>query len=118
MKHNIKISRAVELYNGFKGAQTIDAVVAGVPEELIERLTAKELSVVMQAVNSAYHRGRKSTGAEMIDNNAVYIDKIDKVIEWKEEGAEYESKTMVESWGKHTVAEKVKDGVLIPFFSE
>lgn len=132
-KHQIKINRAIEKYTGFKGGATISAITSQVPEELIERLTGKELGLVMEAINVAFQKGKASTGAEMIDNNAVYINRLDKVIEWNEEGAEYEyqevthpAKRYIGETGKEVcipesksrVPVKVKDGVLVPRFSE
>lgn len=132
-KHQIKMNRAIENYTGFKGAGTLDAIKSQVPEELIERLTGKELALVMQAINAAYQKGRASTGAEMIDNNAVYINKLNKIIEWTEEGAEYEyrevvhpAKKFIGETGKEVyipesksrVPVKIKDGALVPRFSE
>lgn len=133
MKHNIKLNRAYEEYKGFKGTATYTAVEKQLPEELIEKLTGKQLALVMQAINNAYQNGKASTGAEMIDNNAVYINKLGKAIEWNEEGAEYEYQEVVhpaKSYkgetgksvyipeSKSMMPVKVKDGVLVPRFSE
>ncbi len=120
-KHQIKMNRAIETYTGFKGGATLSAITDQVPEELIERLTGKEIALVMQAINEAYQKGKASTGAEMIDNNAVYINNLGKVIEWEEEGAEWERqevKDLSTYSGKRIVPVKVKDGVLVPRFSE
>ena len=115
------MNRAIETYTGFKGGATLSAITDQVPEELIERLTGKEIALVMQAINEAYQKGKASTGAEMIDNNAVYINNLGKVIEWEEEGAEWERqevKDLSTYSGKRIVPVKVKDGVLVPRFSE
>lgn len=120
-KHQIKMNRAIETYTGFKGGATLSAITDQVPEELIERLTGKELGLVMEAINAAFQKGKASTGAEMIDNNAVYINNLGKVIEWEEEGAEWERqevKDLSTYSGKRIVPVKVKDGVLVPRFSE
>lgn len=133
MKHSIKLNRAHEEYTGFKGAETYTTVEKQLPEELIEKLTGKQLALVMQAISKAYQSGKASAGAEMIDNNAVYINRLGKVIEWSEEGAEYEYQKVVhpaksykgengkdvyipESTSMAPV--KVKDGILVPRFSE
>lgn len=120
-KHQIKMNRAIETYTGFKGGATLSAITDQVPEELIERLTGKELGLVMETINAAFQKGKASTGAEMIDNNAVYINSLDKVIEWNEEGAEWERQEVKDPStysGKRIVPVKVKDGVLVPRFSE
>lgn len=118
MKHSIKLNRVMELYTGFKGTATYSAVEKQLPEKLVNELTGAQLALVMQAINTAYQKGKASTGAEMIDNNAVYIEKLDKVIEWNEEGAEYTRETVVENGYRVTRSRKTKDGVLVPRFSE
>jgi hypothetical protein len=118
MKHSIKLNRAMELYTGFKGAGTYSEVENQLPEKLVNELTGAQLALVMQAINTAYQKGKASTGAEMIDNNAVYIEKLNKVIEWNEEGAEYIRETVSENGYKVTRSRKTKDGVLVPRFSE
>jgi hypothetical protein len=118
MKHSIKLNRAMELYTGFKGAGTYSEVENQLSEKLVNELTGAQLALVMQAINTAYQKGKASTGAEMIDNNAVYIEKLNKVIEWNEEGAEYIRETVSENGYKVTRSRKTKDGVLVPRFSE
>lgn len=61
-----------------------------IPEDLKDKLTAKELSLVMQAMNDSYHAGRTSTGAEKIDADCIWINGIG-MMEIVEEGAEYET---------------------------
>ena len=112
-KHSIKLNRAYEEYKGFKGGQTYRAIQEQVPEELIEQLTAKQLAIVMGAINKAYHKGRASTGAEDIGSNAVWVDSIQKLIEWEEVGAEYEKQTTKEFGHTVTRSVKVKDGKLV-----
>ncbi len=45
-------------------------------------MTGKELGLVLNAINAAYQAGKASTGAEKIDNNAVYVD--GKIVEYKQ----------------------------------
>lgn len=118
MKHSIKLNRAMELYTGFKGAGTYSEVENQLPEKLVNELTGAQLALVMQAISTAYQKGKASTGAEMVDNNAVYIEKLNKVIEWNEEGAEYIRETVSKNGYKVTRSRKTKDGILVPRFSE
>lgn len=117
-KGTIKLNRAYDMYTGFKGRETVGKVFRRIPDELVQSLTAKQIAAVAEIVAQAYEDGRASTGAEMIDNNAVYINSLDKVIEWNEEGAEY--KRVQEKKPGYTVTrnEKTKEGVLVPRFSE
>lgn len=118
MNHSIKMNRALENYKGFKGASTIRNIADRLPEQLVEQLTARQIALVMQAIGKAYNDGKASAGAEMIDHNAVYINSLGKVIEWNEEGAEYERQEVEEPGCTVTKSVKVKDGVLVPRFSE
>jgi hypothetical protein len=81
--NTLKRKNAMEYYDGFKGVQTVNAVMQEIPDELADSLTGKQLGMVMSAVNSAYHNGRDSTGAEMLGNDTVYISSQGKIITWK-----------------------------------
>jgi hypothetical protein len=117
-----KADRALKAYDGFKGGATVDHIKKLVGKELAERLTGHELGLVMSAVNRAYQEGKASAGAEMIDSNCVYINGLDRAIEWSEVGAVYEQVPFKEeiegriSTGTRPV--KTKDGELVPRFIE
>ncbi len=113
MNHGIKLAKARKLYNGFKGYSTLAAVEKQIPEELIPQLTARQLALVMDAINAAYQRGRASTGAEMVDTDCVWINGINRMIEWEEVGAVYERVTEQDGGCKVTKNVKVKDGELV-----
>lgn len=112
------MNRALDNYKGFKGESTIRSITERVPDELIEKLTARQIALVMEAINKAYNDGKASAGAEMIDNNAVYINSLGKVIEWNEEGAEYKRVRTEESGCTVTKNVKVQEGTLVPRFSD
>lgn len=118
MKNSIKISKAKKKYQGFGGPATVSRLMDRIPESLIDDVTSDQLAVIMLAVAKAYEDGRASTGAEMIDRNAVYINSIKKIIEWNEVGAEYERITEKVPGGTHTYSKKIKDGELVPKFSD
>lgn len=75
----------VKLYQGFKGPSTLSAIIDQIPEVFFKELTSKQLALVMETINSAYHKGKADAGAEIIDINAVYISKLERIIEWKGE---------------------------------
>lgn len=79
--HTKKRLNMLAAYTGHKGPRTVAAVMDGIPDELMARLSGRELGLVMNAVNNAYHRGRASTGAEVIDANAVFVNHLDRVID-------------------------------------
>jgi len=68
-----KYNRMIAQYNGHRGPITVSAVMEGVPDALMH-LTGRELGMVMSAINAAYHRGRASCHAEVIDGDAVWIE--------------------------------------------
>lgn len=68
-----KIRRAKRIYEGFKGSETMAAVFGQIPDDLIQELTAKQIAAVAELINKAYHKERASTGAEMVEDNAVYV---------------------------------------------
>lgn len=86
--HTTKYNNMMAAYDGFKGHVTVAAVRAQIPDELTDRLTGHELGLVMSAINSAYHNGRASTGAEVYDANpvdgAVWINAINRSVEWRQ----------------------------------
>ena len=61
---------------------TNNAVFAQIPDGLAQSLTADQLTEVANCVNAAYHRGKTDTGAEMVDDNCVYINSTGRMIEW------------------------------------
>jgi len=92
MDNTIKINRARKT-NGFLPSQETD-VWKLIPQELVISLTAKQLSMVADAINRSYHNGRASTGAEVVDTGdkcgAVFVNGLGKIIDWKvtENGAQ------------------------------
>jgi len=73
-------------FTGHDGPVTVAAVQSHIPPELYDRLAGRDLGLVMSAVNAAYHAGRKSTGAEVVDADArgiaVWVDKAQRILEW------------------------------------
>jgi hypothetical protein len=60
-------SRMMAAYTGHHGPVTVEAVLAQIPVELGQKLTGRQLGLVMSAINAAYHNGRASTGAELLE---------------------------------------------------
>jgi hypothetical protein len=118
----LKSKNMMKVYNGHTGSSTISAVMEFIPQELLATLTGKQLGLIMNAVDSAFHTGKASTGAEMIDSNCVYVENLKKAIEWQEVGAEYEQ--LIENANvcgfnsQVTKSIKVKPGVLTLKFVE
>jgi hypothetical protein len=116
-----KESRAMAAYGGFTGRQTVAHIKKLIGKELEDQLTGRQFGLVMSAVSRAYHEGRASTGAEMVDSNCVWINSLNRAIEWEEIGAEYGIEDFTETIdgrthaGKRTI--KLKDGQLVCRFS-
>ena len=72
--NGLKSKNMMRAYDGFFcGSRTVQAVQDGIPEELVSRLTGRELGLVMSAVNAAYHRGKSSLGGLDLCDDAVWI---------------------------------------------
>jgi hypothetical protein len=64
----------MQTYDGFKGRETVKAILAQIPDSLKQQLTGKQLGLVMSAVNKAYHNGKASCGCKIIDGDAIWIN--------------------------------------------
>ena len=80
--HHIKICRAKRQNTYFENPSTCNAIFSQIPQSAIEQCSASTLNDIADAIQHAYQAGRAKAGAEMIDNNAVWVDSIKKVIEW------------------------------------
>jgi hypothetical protein len=76
-----KYNRMMQYYDGHQGPWTVKSITSQIPAALFGELTGRQLGLVMQAVNNAYHNGRHSTGAEMIDSNAVWLSARSQLVE-------------------------------------
>jgi hypothetical protein len=80
---SIKINRAINLYTGFKGPRTIQAIIDTIPDALLGELSSKRITSVMTGINTAYRSGMAAAGAEMVDTNCVWVGaQTQKLIEW------------------------------------
>ncbi len=64
----LKEKNMLAAYDGFTGSRTLEAMMNQVPDELWDRLTGRELGLVMSAINAAYHKGKADAGAEVVDD--------------------------------------------------
>lgn len=79
--HDIKIKRVRKAMKTGDYLETIQLIKAEMPDNLWHTATSEELILVANAINSAYQAGRKSTGAEVIDNKDVWINHLNRLIE-------------------------------------
>jgi len=68
-----KKNNMMKSYTGFAGHATVSAVLEQIHPELFDRLTGRELGLVMTAVNDAYHNGRASMGGVDVIDDCVWI---------------------------------------------
>jgi hypothetical protein len=82
MLSQLKIRRALALNNCGNMPVTANAIVDATAQEanVLAALTSKQLAAVMRLVETNYHKGRASTGAEVIDGDAVWVSSIGKMI--------------------------------------
>ena len=78
IRKGTKTARAMAAYDGFKGSRTVAHIQKLIGKEIAERLTGHEFGLVMSAVNRAYHEGKASTGAEVIDGDYVWVNCLNK----------------------------------------
>ena len=69
-----KYERAMAEYEGHKGSVSVQAVWEQIPADIREQLTGKQLGVVMNLINNAYHKGKADAGAEKVDVDCVWVD--------------------------------------------
>lgn len=79
--NTLKKKNALKHYKGHDGPVTLNAVQSLVPDELWGELTGRQLGIVMTAINNAYHKGRASTGAEVVDDHGVWVAHLGKIVE-------------------------------------
>jgi hypothetical protein len=80
----VKDSRALAEFRtrgGFPGPMVVAAVREHLPPELFTELTGRQIGIVMAACNAAFHKGKKAAGAEMIDTDAVWIERLGRIID-------------------------------------
>jgi len=75
MTSSRKLNMAIRRAKVFKGSNTLNAILSQVPGDVIRDCPARIIAQVMEAINAAYHDGRASTGAEVIDGEAIWISK-------------------------------------------
>ena len=68
----IKLNRALEICN-FRPMQE-RAILDSVPQELIDRLTGKELATVMQALDTHWHKAQAATEQQILDEVCVWCE--------------------------------------------
>jgi len=111
--------RVKALTNISRFHRTFETIWDGIPEILKEQLSPDQLSLVVDTKAQSFADGKASAGAEMIDSNCVWINGLNRAIEWTEEGAEYQQpETTVEGNTQITRQVKIKDGVLVPRFAD
>ena len=65
----VKRTRVIKLLECYPGPVTVKAVLDQVPAELWASCTAKAIAQAANAISRAYHTGRASTGAEVLDSS-------------------------------------------------
>lgn len=74
---NDKYQRMLSAFGNNKNyPSVVNAVFAKIPPNIIGKLTGKELGERMKAINDSFHEGKKSCGAEVVDGESVWIDKL------------------------------------------
>jgi hypothetical protein len=81
---NKKYNRVVKLLECHPGPQTVKAVLEQIPESIWARCASKDIAAAANAINRAYHAGRESTGAEILDSSPtealVWVAPLNKAV--------------------------------------
>lgn len=79
-----KYNKVVSLLICHPGPVTTQAVLNQVPAEMWATCTAKDIAAAANAINAAYHSGRASTGAEVLDSSPtealVWVTPLNKAV--------------------------------------
>lgn len=76
--NQLKHKNMMASYTGHRGAATMGAILDQVPETLLTTLTGKELGLVMDAINAAYHAGRASHGGLDLCDDCYWFPGVDE----------------------------------------
>ena len=76
---SIKIGRACELANMLPRAQ--EAILGSIEPELIDRLTALELALVMKSLNTHWHKAVAFNESDILAEGCIYDPRSDRLIE-------------------------------------
>lgn len=86
INEDVDLEKAVKLEDALakstihKGGSTVSAILEQIPSNLIDRLSSDDIACIIGIVDKAYKKGKASTGAEMIDNDTVWINHLQKEI--------------------------------------
>jgi len=69
----LKSKNMLRAYTGHRGTATLAAIKGHVPSKLFARLTGKELGLVLNAVNVAYHAGKSSLGGVDLCDDCLWL---------------------------------------------
>lgn len=80
ISHNTKIVRAMQMCYFYRYPATCNAIFSRVPNEIIVNCTANQIALIAKAIDNAYHDGQDSTGADMISDDCVWVNKLNMAI--------------------------------------
>jgi len=79
--HGAKLRKAEQMSGFGCYPQTCTDIFSRISDMLSDTCTAGQLAEIAKAINAAFQSGKSSTGAEMIDDNCVWINKLQKAID-------------------------------------
>jgi hypothetical protein len=81
MTHNTKLTRIRKNMSMAAYGRTAAAIMAQIPEALIEQLTSAQLVMVANAIHAAHQGGKAKAERDVISEGAIYSPKAGKMIE-------------------------------------
>lgn len=76
----IKLNRALRIC-GFRPMQERE-ILDSVPQELMDRLTGKELALVMQALDAHWHKAQMAKEQAIIDEGCIWSEQHGKLLDF------------------------------------
>ena len=80
----IKRNRVVKLLTCHPGPVTVKAVLDQIHDQMWDKCTSAAIAQAANAISAAYHRGRASTGAEVLDSSPtealVWVGPLNKAV--------------------------------------
>ena len=82
MTHNTKITRTRKGIKMAAFGRTATAIMAQIPDALIEQLTSAQLILVADAIHAAHQGGKAKGEADVLVEGAIYSPKHGKMLEF------------------------------------
>jgi hypothetical protein len=81
MTHTTKINRIRHNMQMAAYGRTAQAIMASIPDDLFDRISAHDLTIIANALHAAHQAGKAKAEADVLDEGAIYSPKAGRMIE-------------------------------------